>query len=478
MERTIDVITTVNEWYWYLPLTILVLSGIVYTIWSKGAQIRLFGEMVRVIKEPSLVMENGRKGLSSFQAFTISAAARVGTGNVAGVAIAITLGGPGAVFWMWMLALIGAATSFVESTLGQLYKFKDRDSYRGGPAYYISRGLGKRWPAVLFAVVTIITYGLVFNTVQANTIADSISNSVGNTEPLFLAGIGVAVAALLALVIFGGVRRIAHVTQVLVPVLALSYVGLGLVVVALNIPEVPGMVWLIIENAFGFREVVAGGLGAALLHGMQRGLYSNEAGMGSIPNVSATAAVSHPAKQGLVQSLGVYFDTLLICSMTAFIILLAEPDFGEREGATLTQHALSVQFGDWAIHFLTVVIFILAFSSLLGNYYIGYANLEFLTRSPRALLWFRLAIIGCAFLGSIAALDLVWEMANLTMGIMVLINLLAIAPLAVITFRLLDHYVAQRKQGLDPTFAVAEMPELKGVECWGHENESEPTRAQ
>ncbi|GGC52590.1 alanine:cation symporter family protein [Hoyosella rhizosphaerae] len=473
MDELIDRIASINDIYWYAVVAGLLLSGFYYTIRSRVLQISMIREMFRSVAEPALVMENGRKGLSAFQSFTIAAAARVGTGNIAGVAVAITIGGPGAVFWMWVTAVIGAATAFIESTLGQLYKVKDRDSYRGGPAYYITRGLRNRHLAIAFALVALVTYPLVFNTVQANTISDVVQTSTGNSTTLFTVGIGLLLAALTALVVFGGVRRIARVTEFLVPIMALSYVGLGLVVVALNITEVPGMFVLIFENAFGIQELVGGGIAAVIMNGVRRGLYSNEAGMGSIPNVSATAAVSHPVKQGLVQSLGVYFDTLVICSMTAFIILLADPTFGQgREGASLTQDALALQFGDWAVHYLAVVIFFLAFSSILGNYYIGEANVSFMTNSTLAVQAFRLTVVSCVFIGSVASLGLVWTMADFSMGIMVAINLAVIAPLSVIVFRLLDHYRAQRKQGLDPVFVRSDMPDLTNIECWGSETEA------
>ncbi|WP_278312711.1 alanine/glycine:cation symporter family protein [Lolliginicoccus levis] len=473
MEDVIDAITSINDIYWYFVVAVLLLSGIYYTVRSGVLQITMIGDMFRSVAEPALVMENGRKGLSAFQSFTIAAAARVGTGNIAGVAIAITIGGPGAIFWMWLTAIIGAATAFIESTLAQLYKIKDVDSYRGGPAYYITYGLRNRHIAIAFSLIALITYSLVFNTVQANTISDVVQTSTGNSSGMFTIGIGVILAALTALVVFGGVRRIARVTEVLVPVMALSYVGLGLVVIALNIGEVPGMFLLILENAFGIQEIVGGGIAAVIMNGIRRGLYSNEAGMGSIPNVSATAAVSHPVKQGLVQSLGVYFDTLLICSMTAFIILLADPSYGVgREGASLTQEALAMQFGDWAIHYLAVVIFFLAFSSVLGNYYVGEANMAFLNSSTLAIQLFRMAVVACVFLGSVASLALVWSLADLSMGFMVTINLLVIAPLSVVAFRLLKHYREQRKQGLDPVFVRSDMPELTGVECWGSRTES------
>ncbi|MCW4351729.1 alanine:cation symporter family protein [Hoyosella sp. YIM 151337] len=466
MDQLNDIITTVNDRYWYLIIAILLASGIFYTVRTKFAQFRMMRDMARSVTEPPLVMENGRKGLSAFQSFSISAAARVGTGNVAGVAVAITIGGPGAVFWMWVTALIGAATAFVESTLAQLYKVKDHDSYRGGPAYYITRGLKKRWLALIFAGVALVTYPLAFNSVQANTIADVTKNAIGSDSAPLTIAIGVGLATLTALVIFGGIRRISWVCSIVVPAMAISYVGIGLVVVAMNISEVPTVLLLIVENAFGIGEVIGGGIGAALMYGIRRGLYSNEAGMGSIPNVSATAAVSHPVKQGFVQSLGVYFDTLLICSMTAFIILLSDPDLSERAGASLTQDSLAAQFGNWALVYLAVVMFFLAFSSVLGNYYVGQANVQFLTSSQSALQLFRLAVVGCVFGGAVGSLPFVWNLADLTMGVMVLINLLAIAPLSFVAFRLLEHYRNQRRLGLDPVFVRSDMPDLTGVECW------------
>ncbi|MCW4354510.1 alanine:cation symporter family protein [Hoyosella sp. YIM 151337] len=466
MDAVHEIVDFINEYLWYLVIGVLVFAGLLLTGWSKFVQLRLIGEMFRVITEKPLIMENGKKGISSFKAFTISAASRVGTGNIAGVAIAITLGGPGAIFWMWLMAIVGSATAFVESTLGQLYKVQDKDSYRGGPAYYMTQGLNAKWMGVLFAVIITVTYGLVFNSVQANSIADSVSTALDNDSDTVFITVGVVVAVLTALVIFGGIRRIGAVTQVLVPAMALSYIGLGLLVVVMNISEVPAMFRLVFESAFGLREAAGGTVGAAIMWGIRRGLFSNEAGMGSVPNAASTAAVSHPVKQGLVQALGVYFDTLIICSMTAFIILLADPAFGEREGAALTQNALSLQFGEWAVQYLAVVIFILAFSSVLGNYYYGEANVEFLTQSKTVLQSFRLAVVLCVFLGSIGSLSLVWDLADMTMGVMALLNLAAVIPLSAIAMRLLKHYLAQRREGFNPVFTRDDMPDLKGVECW------------
>lgn len=466
MDQLNDLITAANDKIWILVIAVLLAVGVYATVGTRLTQVRHVPEMFRLIKEKPLVMENGQKGLSSFRAFCISAASRVGTGNIAGVSIAISVGGPGAVFWMWVVATVGAATAFVESTLGQLYKVPDKDSYRGGPAYYITLGLGRRWAGVLFAVIITVTYGFVFNAVQSNSIQDSVSNSLGLDGAAVAWGVGIAVAALTAAVIFGGVRRISAVSQVLVPVMAASYVLLGLVVVVLNIAEVPSMFALIIENAFGLQEAVGGGVGAAIMQGVRRGLFSNEAGMGSVPNASSTAAVSHPAKQGLVQSLGVYFDTLLICSMTAFIVLLAVPEYGSRAGASLTQDALSLQFGEWAVHYLAVVIFFLAFTSIIGNYYYGEANIEFLTGSKAALQGFRGLVVLCVLLGAVGSLPLVWNLADLTMATMALINLVALVPLSAVAFKLLRHYLDQRRRGLNPVFHRQDMPELRGVACW------------
>src|SRR5699024_444866 len=268
--------------------------------------------------------------------------------NVAGVAVAIALGGPGAVFWMWMLALVGGATAFVESTLAQLYKVRGGDSFVGGPAYYIRDGLRLPWLAGIFAVIITLTYGFVFNSVQANSISASVQANLGGDSTLVAWIVGIVLAVITAIVIFGGVQRLSAVTEVIVPLMAVAYVAVAIIVLALNIDQVPGMIGLIIEHALGIREVTGAAFGAALMQGMRRGLFSNEAGMGSVPNAAATASVSHPVKQGLVQSLGVYFDTLVVCSATAFIILLADPEFGgDREGISLTQDSLASQVGAW-----------------------------------------------------------------------------------------------------------------------------------
>ncbi|MFG3498675.1 alanine/glycine:cation symporter family protein [Streptomyces sp. NPDC047928] len=469
MQSLDALIVDINDVFWtYLLIPVVVIAGLYFTLRSKGVQLRLFPEMLRVLKEPGPRGTGGRKPVSSFGAFTISAAARVGTGNIAGVATAITLGGAGAVFWMWVMALVGAASAFVESTLAQLYKVRGDDgTYRGGPAYYMRRALGKPWLGFVFAVTITVTFGFVFNAVQSNTITAVAGGSfAAGGEEWFAPAMGLGVALLLGLVIFGGVRRIASVTQLLVPVMAIVYLLLGIAVVLLNIGDVPRVFADIVGGAFGFREVAGGAIGAAIQNGIRRGMFSNEAGLGSAPNASATAEVSHPVKQGLVQSLGVFFDTLLICSMTAFIILTTNPSLAGRQGADLTQSALQSTLGAWAGHVLTAVVFMLCFSTLIGNYYYGESNIEFMTRKRWVLPSYRILVLVTVFLGALGSVSVVWNLADVFMGFMALVNLVAIVPLSVIAFRLLDDYQAQRRAGLDPVFTADRLPDLRNVECW------------
>ncbi|WP_019813174.1 alanine/glycine:cation symporter family protein [Saccharomonospora saliphila] len=484
MDGLLKAIGTVNDGFWtYVVIPLLVVTGVYFTVRSGGVQFRMIPEMVRNLKSRPERAPDGKPAISSFQAFSISAAARVGTGNVAGVAIAIALGGPGAVLWMWIMGFLVGSTAFVESTLAQLFKVRDRSGYRGGPAYYMQHGLGARWMGVLFAVVIIFTFSFSFNMVQANSITDVVSNSVATATGSEPAGwvapvIGLVLVALVALVVFGGVRRIAQVAQMTVPFMALIYLIMGLVVVGLNVDQVPAVISDIVGSAFGFREVGAAAVGTAIMQGIRRGLFSNEAGMGSAPNAGATASVSHPVKQGLAQTFGVYFDTLIVCSVTAFIILTSAPAYGSEEiGAALTQNSLQASLGSWALHLLTFIVFLLAFTSVLGNFYYGEANLRFLTSHPRALPVFRLVVIGMLFLGAVASLELVWDVADVTMGVMAVVNLVAIAPLGVLATRLLADYRQQRAQGIDPVFVRDRLPDVRGVQCWEAERDPDQPRA-
>ncbi|MFF0740754.1 alanine/glycine:cation symporter family protein [Streptomyces sp. NPDC004111] len=472
MDTLDSVIVDINDGFWsYLLIPLVIGAGLYFTVRSRAVQVRMFPEMLRVLSDKAAPDAQGRKQVSSFGAFTISAAARVGTGNIAGVAAAITLGGPGAVFWMWVMATVGAASSFVESALAQLYKVRDYDgTFRGGPAYYMERGLGKRWLGVLFAVTITVTFGFVFNAVQANTIVAVAGNSLGGADSTWREPVvGAGLAVLLGLVVFGGVRRISSVTQVLVPVMAVLYLLLGTAVVLLNLNDVPRVLADIVGGAFGFREVAGGAFGTALQQGIRRGMFSNEAGLGSSPNAGAAAEVSHPVKQGLVQSLGVFFDTILICTMTAFIILTSNPELaGARQGADLTQNALTSSLGNWSGHVLTVVVFMLAFSSMIGNYYYGQSNIEFITGDDKrwVLPVYRVLVLAVVFLGAFGSVSIVWNLADISMGFMALVNLVAIVPLSGIAFRLMEDYREQRRMGIDPLFVRDRMPELPRVECW------------
>lgn len=452
-----------NEILWtYVLIALLIGLGLYFTFRTKFVQFRLFGEMFKVITEKKA----GGKGISAFQAFTISTASRVGTGNLTGVALAIALGGPGAVFWMWAIAIIGMASSFVESTLAQVYKVKDGDSFRGGPAYYMQKALNNRGLGIAFAILITLCFGLIFNSVQSNTIAAAFDNAFG-INPLVL---GVILALLTGVIIFGGVRRIAKFTQVIVPVMAVIYIAVALFVVVTNLSAIPAVFSLIISSAFGLNEVVGGGIGAAIMYGAKRGLFSNEAGMGSIPNAAATASVSHPAKQGLLQSMGVFLDTIVICSATAFIILLSDIyTQTELSGIQLTQGALEMHVGSWASSFVAIAILFFAFSSIIGNYYYGETNIEFIREKSVWLTIYRLAVVGMVLFGSVASISLVWNMADLFMGMMAVMNLIVIFLLGKVAYQVLNDYTSQRKQGKDPVFYSDNIPGLKGAECWERE---------
>ena len=472
MESATGAVTAWNDKYWLFMIALLVAAGLYFCARTILVQIRYLPEMFRAITEKPSDISEGVKGISSFKAFTISAASRVGTGNVAGVAVAISTGGPGAVFWMWLLAIIGGATSFVESTLAQLYKVKDTDSYRGGPAYYITRGLGEkwRWLAIAFALAITVTYGFVFNAVQSNSITAAVAESTGNDSLSMKTIIGLVLAAATGLVIFGGVQRISKVTQVIVPVMAIAYIVLGIIVLAINWREVPSMLALIVEHALGIREIAGAAVGTAIMQGVRRGLFSNEAGMGSTPNAAATSSVSHPCKQGLIQTLGVYFDTIIVCTVTAVIILLSNPEYGSgAEGTSLTQAALAAQVGGWAIHAVTVIIFFLAFSSIVGNYYYAEANIPFLNDSKALLNGVRALIMLCVLGGAIGSVPLVWALADVFSALMATINIAAILPLGGVAVALLGNYAAQKSKGLNPVYHRDDIPGIRGhenIECW------------
>lgn len=471
MESVQTFVTDViNDNYWKIIPFLLIAAGVYFAVRTLVVQIRMIPDMFRAVAEKQDTPESrtDEQGISAFKAFTISAASRVGTGNVAGVAVAITLGGPGAVFWMWMIALLGGATAFVESTLAQLWKTKTADgTYRGGPAYYMTRGMNARWLAVIFGVAITVTYGFVYNSIQANSIVEATGASFDSSTMTFKVIVGLILAAVTGVIIFGGVHRIANFTQIIVPVMALAYLAIGILVLLLNMEKIPGMFASILEHALGFKEIAGATVGAAFMNGMRRGLFSNEAGQGSAPNAAGTANVSHPVKQGLVQTLGVYFDTILVCSITAFIILLSNPTFGDNvQGATLTQSALAGEGGAWGTHFVTVILFFLAFSSVIGNTFLAQSNIEYFTNSKAVMTTFRIIVMACVFGGAIGPLPLVWALGDTFAATMVVINLIAIVPLGGVAVKLLKNYNQQKAKGLDPVFHRDMLPELKNVECW------------
>ncbi|ADV92717.1 MULTISPECIES: sodium:alanine symporter family protein [Bacillus] len=451
-----------SDFIWNYLFYILIGLGLFFTIRFGFIQFRYFIEMFRIVGEKP----EGNKGVSSMQAFFISAASRVGTGNLTGVALAIATGGPGAVFWMWVVAAVGMASSFVESTLAQLYKVRDGEDFRGGPAYYIQKGLGARWLGIVFAILITVSFGLIFNAVQTNTIAGALDGAFHVNKIV----VAIVLAVLTAFIIFGGLKRVVAVSQLIVPVMAGIYILIALFVVITNITAFPGVIATIVKNALGFEQVVGGGIGGIIVIGAQRGLFSNEAGMGSAPNAAATAHVSHPAKQGFIQTLGVFFDTFIICTSTAFIILLYSVT-PKGDGIQVTQAALNHHIGGWAPTFIAVAMFLFAFSSVVGNYYYGETNIEFIKTSKTWLNIYRIAVIAMVVYGSLSGFQIVWDMADLFMGIMALINLIVITLLSNVAYKVYKDYAKQRKQGLDPVFKAKNIPGLKNAETWEDEKQ-------
>ena len=459
-------IASINNLLWTYILVIMLLGcAIWFTIRTRFVQFHMLKEMIRLLGESTFQNKGKAHQVSSFQAFAISLASRVGTGNLAGVATAISIGGPGAVFWMWIIALLGASSAFVESTLAQLYKVRGKDSFIGGPAYYMKKGLKQPWMGVVFAILIIFTFAFSFNTVQSNTICAAFEQAFQIEHTLM----GVILTSLTLLVIFGGIQRIAKVSSIIVPLMALSYILLAFTIVLMNIPRLPEVIELIIANAFGWEQALGGGIGIALMQGIKRGLFSNEAGMGSAPNVAATANVSHPVKQGLIQTLGVFTDTLIICTCTAFIILISGMYIhGETNGIQLTQMALDNEIGSGGSTFVAIAILFFAFSSIIGNYFYGEANLRYITENKKIILLFRILSGSMVMFGALASLDLVWGIADICMGLMAIFNLIAITLLGKYAFRLLDDYRSQKRNGIkDPVFTKDKMKDIEqDIECW------------
>jgi AGCS family alanine or glycine:cation symporter len=441
-----------------LLIVLIVGLGSYFTIRSRFVQFRHFGHMFSVFKQ-SLRSSGGQ--LSSFQALMLSLAGRVGAGNIAGVGIAVTLGGPGAVFWMWVTALVGMSSSFFECSLAQLYKRADGDGlYRGGPAYYIQHGLKLRWMAMVFAVLLLVTYGFAFNGLQSFTVTHSLENAFG--FPVQYTGIGLAV--LLGLVFIGGIKRIASVSDLLVPVKTLAYIGVTLYVIFTQIDLVPGMLVTIVKSAFGLEPAFAGLLGSAIVMGVKRGVFANEAGLGSAPNVAAVASVQHPVAQGVVQAFSVFLDTFVICTCTALLILLSgfyTPGF-EGDGIVLTQNSLAAVVGDWGRIFVSVALSLFVFTCILYNYYLGENALQFLLgKSRAALLTYRALVLALICWGSMQNLSTVFAFADITMTCLAFVNLIALAMLIKVGLRVMRDYDEQRKAGVaTPVFDARKFADL------------------
>lgn len=465
MDLLNSLIGTINDFmYGYILVGLLVVVGIYFTIRTGFVQFRLLPDGIRQIMEKS---EN-ESAVSSFQALMISTASRVGIGNIAGVATAIAAGGPGAVFWMWLIAILGASSAFIESTLAQIYKVKYGEEFRGGPSYYIQKALGQRWLGIIFSVALIACFAYGFNSLQANNIVSAFSHYFGGEYPSIVvpAIIGLILASATAFIIFKGQKYIAFISSIIVPVMALTYMALGLFIIVKNIAILPETFASIFVSAFDFKSFSGGLMGSSILWGIKRGLFSNEAGMGSAPNAAASADVSHPVKQGLVQAISVFIDTLLICSTSAFIILISGVDYSKLKAMPLVQQAVSSQVGEWGIGFITLSVFFFAFSSIIGNYYYTESNIMFIqNKSNPSLTFFRITCVIAVFLGSIAGYDFVWNLADVLMGIMALINIVVILIIGNTAILALKDYSEQLKNGKNPVFSAKALG-IKNADVW------------
>lgn len=466
-----EIINLINEYLWsYLLIALLIFSALYFTIRTKGVQFTMLGEMLRLLFNSGKGSNDNRdanvsknKTVSSFQALMVSLASRVGTGNLAGVATAIAIGGPGAVFWMWIIAILGSANAFIESTLAQLYKVKGAKSYMGGPAYYIKYGIGQNWWAILFAILITVTFGLAYNSVQSNTIALATFNQFGWSRMI----VGIVLTVLSLAIVCGSIQRISRFSEIVVPIMAVAYIILAITIIAINITSLPDVLSLIVTDAFDFSSAIGGGMGMTMIMGIKRGLFSNEAGEGSAPNVAATASVSHPVKQGLIQTLAVYTDTIIICTCTALIILCSGVFDNGHNGIELTQDALNHEIGAIGSSFVTIAIFFFAFTSIVGNYYYGETNIQFMTKKRWVIYIYRIAVGAMVMIGAVSQLDFAWALADITMGLMTLCNIAAILVLGKYAIRLLDDYRNQKLKGYDPTYRSSTIPEIADkTRCW------------
>ncbi len=473
----IDVTTQFDDFlYTYILVFLLVFCAVYFTVRTRFVQLRCLKDMFTQLTEKKHV--DGDKSISSFQAMMVSTASRVGTGNIAGIATAVATGGPGAIFWMWLMALLGAASAFVESTLAQIWKVRGKEGeFRGGPAYYIEQALGQRWLGVVFAILLIVCYAYGFNGLQAYNMASALEYYIPDyaTNGTSVA-LGIVLMVMTAFVIFGGSKRISVISSILVPVMAVAYLALGVGITVANVALLPEAFSYIFQSAFDLRSILGGFAGSVVVLGLKRGLFSNEAGMGSAPNAAATASVSHPVKQGLVQTLSVYLDTMVVCTCSAFIVLIffvkSGGTFDGLNGMSLVQMAINSSVGEIGIHVVTFAIFCFAFSSLIGNYFYAEGNVRFITSSKTVLTVFRVTCLAAIMAGCLNNFTLAWNFADITMAFMAMVNLVAILLLGKWALKALDDYARQRRAGKDPVFVAKRIEGLPRTECW-HVEEGE-----
>lgn len=470
-----SIISYVNDLVWSNALIILCMgAGIYFSVVTRFVQLRYFKHMIQLLFQG----KSSDKGVSSFQAFAIAISGRVGTGNIAGVATAIAMGGPGAIFWMWLIAFLGSASAFIEATLGQIYKQVNNGQYRGGPSFYIEKGLGIRWYAVVFSVATILSTAFFLPGVQSNSIALSMQNAFD----MPVAYTGIIIVAILGLIIFGGVKRIGKVAEIVVPFMAGAYILVAIVIIVLNIEKVPAMFSLIFSSAFGLEPLFGGVFGLAIAWGVKRGIYSNEAGQGTAPHAAAAAEAKHPVTQGLVQAFSVYVDTLFVCSATAFMILitgqynvlnpaggfLVENIPGAQIGAEYTQSAVNTEFPALGSGFVAFSLLFFAFTTIMAYYYIAETNLSYLDKkSWKWGLWaLRLLLLVATFYGSIKTAESAWTLGDIGVGLMAWLNVIAIILLRKPALLALKDYQSQRKQGVkEPVFDPKSLG-IKNTEVW------------
>lgn len=483
-----EIIGVLNDIVWSNALIVLCLgTGLYFSVRTRFLQVRHIKEMFRLLFDG----KSSESGVSSFQALSMSLAGRVGTGNIAGVATAIAFGGPGAMFWMWMVAFLGASTAFVEATLAQIYKEKHLGQFRGGPAFYIERGLGVKWFAILFAVVSIISAGLLLPGVQANSVADGIQNAF-NVDTWIS---GVVVVVIFGAIVFGGVKRIAKFTEYVVPIMAITYILIVLVIIIIDIDQLPGVISLVFKSAFNMEAGFGAVFGLAIQWGVKRGIYSNEAGQGTAPHIAAAANVSHPTKQGLVQSFSVYIDTLLVCSATGFMLLITgrynvqdpvlaadgttkflyEGAKNVTVGPGFTQSAMDSVLPGFGSYFVAIALFFFAFTTILAYYYIAETNISYLTRNLKSPIYthlLKMVMMLVIMYGSINQAKLAWNIGDLGVGLMAWFNIIAIILLQKPALAALKDYEKQKKEGKDPTFYPEDIG-VSNAHIWNTINKKE-----